>query len=242
VAHRGTTTADRGKKRALSPVAGCCEVPFSYPPGVTGTRNDVTTRNRWQSFDGVDPVLVWTLSAPAPRAEERRAIVDEVLRAGRSSGVLIAADPGTSAAEGRSDSNEPLPWRAATGAAGAADAAGSFSARVFVRDMGGSIVERTASDAGALLRGLEPLEPAYARRFAASRPFSQAWSVSTATAITIHIAFFTSLWFDETDGELLQRNEPALASFRAALSGIARRRGGRLVAPTSPSMTPSTRD
>jgi hypothetical protein len=186
----------------------------------------MATKNRWQSFDGTEPVLAWTLSTPAPTAAERRALVDEVLAAGRASGVLIDTGGAVDAGDG-----EPLPWDAAV----AAGAAAPFAARVFVRDGGGAIVERTAPDAGALLRGLEPLEPAYARRFAAARPFSAAWSTSTPTSITVHVGFFTSLWFDDTDASLLAKNEPALQEFRAALAGIARRRGGRLAAPTSPS-------
>ncbi|MBM4280709.1 MAG: hypothetical protein FJ137_08070 [Deltaproteobacteria bacterium] len=185
----------------------------------------MTTKNRWQSFDGTDPVLAWTLSTPAPTAAERRALVDEVLAAGRTSGVLF--DTGGAVVSG---DGEPLPW----GPAVASGAAAPFAARVFVRDGHGAIVERSAPDAGALLRGLEPLEPAYARRFAAPRPFSAAWSTSTPTSIAVHVGFFTSLWFDDTDAALLARNEPPLLAFRAALVGTARRRGGRLVAPTAP--------
>jgi hypothetical protein len=188
----------------------------------------MATKNRWQSFDGTEPVLQWTLSVPAPQAAERRAVVDEVMAAGRSSGVLVAGEQAV-----RSE-GELLPWAEAI----VAGASVPFSSTVFVRDAQGAVVRRSAGDAGALLRSLEPLELAYARRFAASHPFAAAWSTCTATSVAVHVAFFTSLWFDATDAELTRANEPQLAVFRAALVGIARRRGGRLVAPSSPS--PST--
>jgi hypothetical protein len=192
----------------------------------------VTTKNRWQSFDTIDPVLVWTLAVPAPQAADRRSVVDELLEAGRSSGVLLAGD----GAVGVGDA-ELLPWELALVDGGQAP----WSSRVFVRDALGALVQRTASDAGALLRSLEPLEPAYARRFAASRPFAAAWSTSTASTVTVQVGFYTSLWFDDADVELAQRNEPALTSFRAAMAAIARRRGGRLVAPLSPPATTGPR-
>ena len=188
----------------------------------------MTTKNRWQSFDGPEPVLAWTLSVPAPSVADRRAVVDEVLAAGRASGVLAVGDGAVHGGDA-----EPLPW-AEDAIAGRAV---PFSSTVFVRDAHGAVVQRTTGDAGTLLRSLEPLEPAYARRFAAAHPFAAAWSTSTATSIAVQIAFFTSLWFDDTDGALLQKNEPLLAAFRAALTGLARRRGGKLQAPSSPSTT-----
>ncbi len=45
-------------------------------------------QNRWQSFEGSEPVLTWVLAVPS--AAERRACVDEVLAAGAASGVLVA--------------------------------------------------------------------------------------------------------------------------------------------------------
>jgi hypothetical protein len=188
----------------------------------------MTTKNRWQSFDGTEPVLSWTLSVPAPGSAEQRAVVDEVLAAGRASGVLVAADGAVVVGAA-----EPLPWADAA----IRGQAVPFSSTVFVRDAQGAVVQRSASDAGALLRSLEPLEPGYARRFAASHPFAAAWTTSTSTSIAVQIAFFSSLWFDDTDVELLQKNEPALAAFRASLLGVARRRAGRFVAPLSPSST-----
>ena len=186
----------------------------------------MTTKNRWQSFDGTEPVLAWMLSVPAPTAAERRAVVDEVLVAGRASGVLVAGDGAVRGGDG-----EPLPWESAV----MSGAPVPFSSTVFVRDAHGAVVQRSTDDAGALLRSLEPLEAVYARRFAASHPFAAAWSTSTSTSLVVQIGFFTSLWFDDSDAELLQDNEPQLAAFRAALTGTARRRGGRLLAPSSPS-------
>jgi hypothetical protein len=199
----------------------------------------MTTKNRWQSFDGSEPVAAWTLSVPAPTPAERRAVVDAVLSAGRSTGVLVAGDGAVrggggaggggagGAGDGGVDDGELLPWADAV----LAGRPVPFSSTVFVRDGQGEVVQRSSGDAGALLRSLEPLDPGYARRFAASHPFAAAWSTATATAITVQVGFFTSLWFDETDGVLLQRNEPAIAAFRAALTDLARRRGGRLTVP-----------
>ncbi|MFZ9345461.1 MAG: hypothetical protein ACO268_09975 [Opitutales bacterium] len=104
--------------------------------------------------------------------------------------------------------------------------------RVVVRDGTGALVERTAADAGALLRSLEPLEPAFARRFAAAHPFAAGWSTSTAAAITVTVGFFTTLWLPHGDAALEAANAPALDALRTALTALARRRGGRIVAPT----------
>jgi hypothetical protein len=161
----------------------------------------MTTKNRWQSFDGTEPLLVWTLAVPLPSSPERRACVDELLAAGAKSGVLVAA----AHAVQTSTTGELLPFEQAAYAALAVP----FSSRVFVRDAMGVVVERTSGDAGALLASLEPLEPAYARRFAASRPFTAAWTTSTTNALAISIAFYTSLWLPHSDDELAQRNGPA---------------------------------
>jgi hypothetical protein len=181
----------------------------------------MTTRNRWHSPEGTDPLATWTFAAPAPTDAERRAIVGEVLDAGRASGVLLAGEGAVA------PSGEPLPWEAAAYAGPLAP----FASRVVVRDAAGALVTRTAGDAGALLRALEPLDDAYARRFAASRPFATAWSSSTSSGVTVTIAFGTSLWASHGDDALEQANAPALAAFRASLTSLARRRGARLTTP-----------
>jgi len=186
----------------------------------------MTMQNRWQSFEGSEPVLTWVLAVPLPSAAERRACVDEVLAAGAASGVLVAGARAVSTVAGE----ERLP------SAGAAHACGAlpFASRVVVRDGHGTFVDKTAGDAGALLSSLEALKPAYARRFAAPHPFAAAWTTSTPQALSNTVAFFTSLWLPHGDDALLARNLASLEQFRAALGAIARRCAGRLQAPLVP--------
>jgi hypothetical protein len=191
-----------------------------------GREEEVTpmTKNRWHCPEGTEPLLAWTVSAPAPSSAQARAFVDEVMAAGRATGVLVAG-PGAVAGSG-----ELLPWEGAV----YAGAPVPFSSHVVVRDRDGGLVSRVAGDAGALLRSLEPLEPAYARRFAASRPFAAAWSTASPATLTITIAFLTNLWLDHGDPGVQQANARGFDELRASLAAIARRRGGRLVAPPSP--------
>jgi hypothetical protein len=182
--------------------------------------------NRWQSFETTEPVLAWSLVVVAPTPGDRRAVVDEVLAAGARTGVLLASPQ----AVREESATELLPWNDAV----ASGQPVPFSSRVFVRDATGGVVERTAADAGALLRQLEPIEALYARHFAAARPFAVAWTTTSATALEVTIAYFTSLWLEHGDEALHQKNLPALMTFRDALVAVARRRGGRIEAPLSP--------
>lgn len=179
-----------------------------------------TRKNRWRSVAGNEPLMVWSLSLPASSQKVARDDVMSVLRAGSSSGVLIA-NPGAVAAEG-----ELLPWETAIRTGRAVP----FVSRVNVRDPQGAVVEHTTGDAGRLLRAVEGLTAVEAQRFAASQPFAAAWTSSTLSSLTVSIAFFTTLWVNTSDPELHARNSARLDAFREALNALARQRGGRLVA------------
>lgn len=188
-------------------------------------------KNRWCSYDATDPLLVWELAAPAPTAVERRAVVDAVVKAGRESGVLIVAGwplrEVTKASAG--DALEPLPYEDALFSGDRVP----FSSRVSVREgPAGAIVDKESDDAGALLRSLEVFDDVYARRFAASHPFVGAFSTSLEKSIAVSVCFFATVFFDESDPDLLAKNQVRLLAFRDALLAIARARGGKLVAPT----------
>jgi hypothetical protein len=201
-------------------------------------------KNHWCSYDATDPILVWELVVPAPAPPPattvggpQEQVVDAVLRAGRKSGVLDLVGftdqrPGRPVVERRQ--GEWLPYEDAL----FEGAAVPFVARVFVRDVTGAVVERQSGDAGALLRELEVLDDAYARRFAAAHPFAGAFTTSTQQALTVTICFFCTLFFDEQDPALYRANQPALLQFREALLQIARDHGGTLTAPTT--TTPKT--
>ncbi len=191
-------------------------------------------KNRWCSYDATDPILVWELAAPAPTPVERRAIVEAVVAAGRDSGVVLVAGwplREVSRAGSAERSEELLPYEDAL----FDGAPVPFSSRVFVREgPAGAIVEKESDDAGALLRSLEVFDDVYARRFAASHPFVGAFSTTSEKSIAVSVCFFATLFFDESDPELLAKNQPGLLQFRSALLTLARSRGGKLLAPSSP--------
>jgi len=174
-------------------------------------------RNQWQVYDTTEPLLVWHLLLPAPNDDVANAAVDDALQGLAASGLLLGA-------------KRPLPDEASVYAGGALP----FQTRVHVRDERGAIVERTVTDAGALLRTLEgpTLDVGYARRFAApGRPFVAAWSVRHEAAVEVCVAFYSTIAFDDRDADVHAKNQARLEAARAALEGLARRWGGRLVAP-----------
>jgi len=174
-------------------------------------------RNQWQVYDTTEPLLVWHLLLPAPNDDVANAAVDEALQGLAASGLLLGA-------------HRPLPDEATVYAGGALP----FQTRVQVRDGSGALVERTATDAGALLRTLEgpTLDVGYARRFAApGRPFVAAWSVRQGATVEVRVAFYSTIAFDERDAAVHAANHARMHDARAALEGLARRCGGRLVAP-----------
>jgi hypothetical protein len=177
-------------------------------------------RNRWRSFPGTDPLMLWTLAMPAPGAAEVRRAVGDFLGVGRQTGLLIAGD-GAWVPDG-----EPLPWESVVKAGGLVP----FTSRVCVRDGNGSVVEHATGNAGHLLTAVERLDAADARRIAAPRPFVAAWTTSKLATLTFSVAFFTTLWIDVSDRDLLALNTKRLEAFRAALAELARRHSGRLTA------------
>jgi hypothetical protein len=182
--------------------------------------SQIVARNRWRSFPDTGPLMVWTMVAPSSSTHETRQLVDAVLRAGRETGVLIAA-AGAVVADG-----EPLPWEAVVKAGGIAP----FTSRVFVRDGNGNIIEQESNNAGQLLARIERLHSDDVRRIAAPRPFAVAWTTSKLSTITFSFAFFTTLWIEVSDAELLARNGQRLEKFRTALSALARAQSARLTA------------
>lgn len=198
-------------------------------------------KNHWCSYDSTDPILVWELSVPAPAAPPagqpppgpQQEVVAEVCRAGRATGFVDVIGFPRAPAEGQ----EWLPFED--------DLFGGLQvplvSTVTVRDAQGALVQRQSADAGALLRELEVFDDVYARRFAASHPFVGLFSTSTDKTLGIHVCFFSTLYFDESDPELTAANQARLLEFRAALLAIAQKRGGRLNAPTTTTSTTKTR-
>jgi len=197
-------------------------------------------KNHWCSYDSTEPILVWELAVPAPAwppagqagPSPQQEVVAEVCRVGRASGFVDvngfprAPSPGTEWLPFEDDLFAGLPV--------------PMTSTVIVRDAAGALVQRQSGDAGALLRELEVFDDAYARRFAAPHPFVGLFSTSTEKTLSIHVCFFSSLYFDESDPGLREANLPRLLEFRAALLAIAQKRGGRLRAPTTTSATGPT--
>jgi hypothetical protein len=105
---------------------------------------------------------------------------------------------------------------------------------VTVRNERGEVVDVEADDAGALLRRIEGpgLDVAYARRFAAlGIPFVAVWCRHADRELELSVAFFTTLFLDDSDAEVWRRNQRRVATARDGLAAICRRRGGRLWAP-----------
>lgn len=173
--------------------------------------------NLWQVHDTTEPLLVWHLRLPAPDDLFADTAVDDALAVLHETALLRK--------------RRPLPDEAAV-YEGTAPRAPTL---VSVRDRG-AIADVVADDAGALLRRLEgpTLDAGYARRFAAvGRPFVAAWSARSPGSIEVCVAFWTTLHFDERDGEVFAKNHARVVAARDGLLGLARRRGGRLVAPVS---------
>lgn len=174
-------------------------------------------KNHWQAFDSTEPLLVWHLRLPAPSGANDDAL-DEALDVLQQTGLLVA--------------RRPLPTAADVFAGEAACGVSVVS----VRDARGELVDERADDAGALLRRLEGpgLDAGYARRFAAvGRPFVAAWRAYDPGSVELCIAFFSTLHFDQRDPALHEKNHARVVAARDGLLALARRHGGRMVAPLS---------
>ena len=202
-------------------------------------------KNQWQSPDALDPFLTWELVLPLTQSAQRFDFVDEILalcaqtRLVRIREVALAVvtlpvteDPRHYGEVARSRSLlEVLPFQEALCGG---DGRVVIESTVFVRDQAGAIIERDASDAGALLRSLEPdADAAWARRFATSHPFVGLWSTTTGGELRVTFAFWCTLLFDESDEELLQRNRPRLQGLHDGLQALARRSRGSVDAPVA---------
>ncbi len=193
-------------------------------------------KNHWCSYDATDPVLTWELSVPAAASKqpgsEQEQVIDAVCRAGRATGVVDWigwSDHRVSRPILEQRPGEWLPFEDAL----FAGVRVPLISTVFVRDDKGAVHPRTAGDAGALLRELEPqLDDVYVRRFAASHPFVGLFSTSTESTLAVTVCFFSNVFFDEQDAALFAANQAPLLKFREALLAIARQRGGTLTAST----------
>ena len=178
-------------------------------------------RTRWHVYDSAEPLLVWRARLPLPARDDDGTVTG-----------LIAACLEVLATSGLVRAHAPLPTEAAV-FQGLADRSSSV---VTVRNERGEAVDVEADDAGALLRRLEGpgLDVAYARRFAAlGIPFVAVWCRHGARELELSVAFFTTLFFDDTDADVWRRNQRRMAIARDGLAAICRRRGGRLWAPVT---------
>jgi hypothetical protein len=179
-------------------------------------------KNHWQAFDSTEPLLVWHLRLPAPSGPagdtDANVAVDEALAVLATTGVLTM--------------RRPLPTEDAV-FAGEAPRGVSV---VTVRNIRGELIDERADDAGALLRRLEGpgVDPGWARRFAApGRPFVAAWTHRDAVSVELCVGFFATAHFDERDDAVYEKNHARLVAARDGLLALARRRGGRIVAPVT---------
>jgi hypothetical protein len=105
---------------------------------------------------------------------------------------------------------------------------------VTVRNERGEVVDVEADDAGALLRRIEGpgLDVAYARRFAAlGIPFVAVWCRHGDRELELSVAFFTTLFLDDSDAEVWRRNQRRVATARDGLNRSSARR--RVIPGTS---------
>lgn len=197
--------------------------------------------NRWSSHASAEPAIEWVLSFPDEGPAARRAIAADVLVAGDATGLFTIArvDVGDLKLPAATTNDawraiaekleHPLPFQdALLEGEGTVEVAST----VAVRDHGGAIVERRASDAGALLRELEPgLSASDARRFAGHKPFIAPWGVVEAGRFEVRFGFWTDLFWLRVDDELRRKNEARLVDLRERLKAIADARKGTASLP-----------
>ena len=193
------------------------------------------TNNRWQVYDTSEPLLQWQLALPLPSSSSSSSSSASaeaaVVAAVRAALLPLVTVVGPTLPDVDRAFSAPAPFRST----------------VTVRDQRHALVDIEADDAGATLRRFEgpDLDPGYARRFAAlGHPFVAVWS-STATTSTsstpkttplrfgVTVAFFATIWFNDEDPALLARNAARLQAAHTALTTVARRHGGQLLAPTT---------
>ena len=191
--------------------------------------------NRWQVYDTSEPLLQWQFAVPLPSSSSSSSsspspspspspslsAVAGIIAAVRAALVPLVTVVGPSLP----DADAAL-----------ADTPGLFRSTVTVKDAGHALVDVDADDAGQLLRRLEgpTLDEAYARRFAArGHPFVAVWATMTPARLGVTVAFFATVWFNAEDPPLFAANQARLLAARAALTAVARRHGGQLLAPTA---------
>jgi hypothetical protein len=178
-------------------------------------------RTQWHVSDSAEPVLAWRVRLPVPADADDGAVaglIAELLEVLATSGLVRA--------------RAPLPTEAAV----LEELADRSPSVVTVRNERGEVIDVEADDAGALLRRIEGpgLDVAYARRFAAlGIPFVAVWCRHGDRELELSVAFFTTLFFDDSDAEVWRRNQRRVATARDGLAAICRRRGGRLLAPVT---------
>ena len=176
-------------------------------------------RTQWHVSDSAEPVLAWRVRLPVPAGADDGAVaglIAELLEVLATSGLVRA--------------RAPLPTEAAV----LEELADRSPSVVTVRNERGEVVDVEADDAGALLRRIEGpgLDVAYARRFAAlGIPFVAVWCRHGDRELELSVAFFTTLFLDDSDAEVWRRNQRRVATARDGLAAICRGRGGLLLAP-----------
>ena len=176
-------------------------------------------RTQWHVSDSAEPVLAWRVRLPVPAGADDGAVaglIAEILEVLATSGLVRA--------------RAPLPTEAAV----LEELADRSPSVVTVRNERGEVIDVEADDAGALLRRIEGpgLDVAYARRFATlGIPFVAVWCRHGDRELELSVAFFTTLFFDDSDAEVWRRNQRRVATARDGLAAMCRRRGGRLLAP-----------
>jgi hypothetical protein len=199
--------------------------------------------NRWSSHASAEPAIEWVLSFPDEGPAARRTIAAEVLAAGDATGLFTIARVDVGDLQLAAATNNDA-WRAVVDQRGLdhplpfqdalleGEGTVEVETTVAVRDHDGAIVEKRASDAGALLRELEPgLSATDARRFAGHKPFVAPWAVLEGGRFEVRFGFWTDLFWLRVDDELRAKNEARLVDLRERLQAIARARKGEASLP-----------
>lgn len=198
--------------------------------------------NVWVCHDSVEPIRSWVMTIPLTHPPQRFDVLDALGALGDQHGVFtisgfaLAALPmainGAASNEAWSsmarqhELPEVLPFFAPLWEQSNAV---TFTSTVAVRRAGRGVVVERHTDAGTLLRELEPgLDDTFYRRFAARRPFFGVWSETTDAALVVTCATWTDLWFNDEDEELLEANGPRMLGFLAGLGMLCTTHGGHL--------------
>lgn len=193
-------------------------------------------RPPYSSYDSFEPVVAWKLTLP--KSADPRAAARKILDAGEASELFVIGEIEASGARASSGhaflehlvaSSEPLPFADAFYGDGGRVVVES---RVTYRNADSALKSERVTDAGELLRRIAPdADPMWLRRFAASHPFVAPWSTTYEGGCTFTLAFWTSLFFDDTDAAVYQENRGRLLMLRARLVEIAKDMHGELLAP-----------